>query len=591
MQEPNDRRLRCLPVPPSPGRSHPFCRRSMTQPALADAHEPDVTAPIPRIAAPVRARASWRPGVVAWWLFSAVPVGLALLAAVRAPRMHVLLDYWHVFAKITDDNGNLLLGQVFTYHLDQPFVVPSLLFYADAAWFGGDNRVLTVLTIALLAVAVLSLRSMLPRQLSPTARGALTAAMTWLLFSSHATELWLQSTNGISWVPAVTFCTVAIACAHRGRIAIASGAAVLGCLSFGAALPIWFVIAFILWLRKESRLRVVIPAVAGVVIIAAWWLTKPAGAQSGATAAFDPDGRLSVIAAAVGGLWSVDVAVVAVIAGGLTITLLAVLFSRTLDNRRHRTVDGDAGWLGLTLYAFALPLMLALGRTTTNVPGGNVGLISRYVLVAALATIALVVLAAAHRPQWSRRYLVVGVVALSLITHAIGGGKADQVRRSYAPLNLAAIALRVDAPAALEGLHIQRAAASAARALQAYPFNNAFTLGCHGPELGSHLDLATAQPLTDKGPGTAHGALDAPATDPGAITTGWVSINGTPPDCVLITDQTGTVTGGGISGLPLTAGQTATAAPGATGWQATAGPTSGLLAVLAVQDGHLHRIS
>jgi hypothetical protein len=415
--------------------------------------------------------------------------------------------------------------------------------------------------------------------------------MAWLLFSSHATELWLQSTNGISWVPAVTFCAVAIACAHRGRLALTSGAAVLGCLSFGAALPIWFAIAVVMWLRKESRLRILIPAATGIIIVGAWWITKPAGTQSGATAAFDPDGRLSVIAAAVGGLWSVDIAVLAVVAGGLTITLLVSLFGRTLENRRRAAVDGDAGWLGLTLYAFALASMLALGRTTANVPGGNVGLISRYVLVAALATIALVVLTTTHRPQWSQRYLAAGAVALSLITHAIGGGKADQVRRSYTPLNLTAIAMRVDAPAALEVLHIQRAAAPAARALQAYPFNSAFTLGCHGPELGSHLDLAITQPLTDKGPGTAHGALDALPTDPGAITTGWVSINGTPPDCVLITDQTGTVTGGGISGLPLTAGQTATAVPGATAWQATAGPTSGPLTVLAVQDGRLYRIS
>jgi hypothetical protein len=497
--------------------------------------------------------------------------------------MHVLLDYWHVFAKITDDTGDLLLGQVFTYHLDQPFVVPSLLFYADAAWFGGDNRVLTVLTIALLAVAVFALHTMLPRHLNTT-RVALTAAMSWLLFTSHATELWLQSTNGISWVPAVTFCTIAIACAHHGRPIGAYAAAVLGCLSFGAALPIWFVVAFIAWLRKESRLHLVIPAAAGVVILAAWWLTKPAGTQSGATAAFDPDGRLSVVAAAVGGLWSVDIAVLAVIAGGLTIAMLALLLSRTITDRPAAT---DAGWAGLACYAFALGLMLALGRTTTNVPGGNVGLISRYVLVAALATIALLVLTTLHRPQWPHRYLVVAVVALSLVTHAIGGGKADEVRRSYAPLSLSAIALRVDAPAALEALHIQRAAAPAARALQAYPFTGAFTLGCHGPELGSHLDLTTAQPTS----ANAAGALDKPVTDPGAIIAGWAAINGTQPDCVLITDQTGTVTGGGITGLPLTAGQATTASPGATAWQATAGPTNGPVTVLAVQGGHLYRIS
>jgi hypothetical protein len=544
----------------------------MPQPALADAPGPDVTAPIPRVAAPAGRAAGRLPGLV-WWLFAALPAGLALLAAVRAPRMHVLLDYWHVFAKITDDNGNLLLGQVFTYHLDQPFVVPSLLFYADAAWFGGDNRVLTVLTVVLLAVAVLALRTMLPEH---PARGPLTAATAWLLFSSHAAELWLQGTNGISWVPAVTACTIAVACAHRGRLAGAAAAAVVGCLCFGAALPIWFVLAFVAWLRGESRLRVAIPAVAGVVVLGAWWLTKPAGTQSGATAAFDPDGRLSVAAAAVGGLWSVDVAVVAVIAGGLTIALLGLLLRRTITAR----TAADAGWAGLALYASALAVMLALGRTTANVPGGNVGLVSRYVLVAALATSALTVLATLHRPQWPHRYVVAAVVTLALVTHAIGGAKADQVRGSYAPLGLSAVALRVDAPAALDTLHIQRAAGPAARALQAYPFSSAFTLGCRGPELGSHVDLSTAQPV--------RGALDAPVTDPGAITTGWVAFDGTPPDCMLVTDPAGTVTGGGSAGLPLTAGQAA--APGATAWQVTAGPTNGPLTVLAVREGRLYRI-
>lgn len=49
---------------------------------------------------------------MALWLFAIVPFGLAMLAALRAPRMHVLLDYWHVLAKITDDDGSLLLGHL-----------------------------------------------------------------------------------------------------------------------------------------------------------------------------------------------------------------------------------------------------------------------------------------------------------------------------------------------------------------------------------------------------------------------------------------------------------------------------------------------
>ncbi|MEU4253056.1 hypothetical protein AB0F15_37215 [Amycolatopsis sp. NPDC026612] len=51
------------------------------------------------------------------------------------------------------------------------------------------------------------------------------------------------------------------------------------------------------------------------------------------------------------------------------------------------------------------------------------------------------------------------------------------------------------------------------------------------------------------------------------------------------------VTGGGITGLPLTTGHTTPAPAGATAWQATAGPTNGPLTILAVQGGHLYHIS
>ena len=160
-------------------------------------------------------RATWQA-----WLLSAtaiIPVALAGMAAARAPRMHVLLDYWHVLTKITEDDGSLIPGQLLTYHLDQPFVVPSWLFWADAAWFGGDNRVLTTLTV-LLAVAVVALLvSMLPTTLTPIKKAALGAGFSFLVLSSHAMELWVQATNGISWLPAVFFSVLAIALAHRGQ--------------------------------------------------------------------------------------------------------------------------------------------------------------------------------------------------------------------------------------------------------------------------------------------------------------------------------------------------------------------------------------
>ncbi|KFZ79210.1 hypothetical protein ED92_26855 [Amycolatopsis sp. MJM2582] len=529
---------------------------------------------------PAQARLWRRSGPVALWLFAVVPFGLALFTAVRAPKMHVLLDYWHVLAKITDDNGDLLFGQVFTYHLDQPFVLPSLMFWADAAWFGGDNRVLTILTVLLTAGIVACLYSMLPDSLSTTTKTVVVAGFSWLLFTSHAAELWLQGTNGISWIPAVFFCVLAIACAHRGRSWTAGISAALGCLSFGAALPIWFVLALIAWLRKDSRLRVLIPGVTGVLVVTAWFLTKPSGQHSLATSAFDPDGRLSVLAAALGGLWSADIAVVAVIAGGITIAALVYL-AREASPR-------VSGWIALATYAILLAGMLALGRTTDQVPGGNVGLISRYAVIGALATSALLALAAINRPQWPLRELLIGTAAAALVTHAIGGAKAERVRHDYAPLSLAAIALRVDAPTVLDTLHIQRAAAPAARSLGAYPFNDTFTLGCGGPELGTHLSTPAPLPHGTE-PGNTRGETSMPPAGD-TVLSGWATIGGTRADCVLVVDQNNVVVGGGLIGLPSSAARTKTPAPEGMAWQAVAPAGTAIGGIIAVKAGTLYRL-
>ncbi|AUI64332.1 DUF2079 domain-containing protein [Amycolatopsis sp. BJA-103] len=514
------------------------------------------------------------------WLFAFVPFGLALFTAVRAPKMHVLLDYWHVLAKITDDNGDLLFGQVFTYHLDQPFVVPSLLFWADAAWFGGDNRILTALTVLLVAGIVALLYSMLPSSLSVTTKAVVAAGFSWLLFSSHAAELWLQGTNGISWVPAIFFCVLAIACAHRGLSWAAGVAAALGCLSFGAALPIWFVLALIAWLRKDFRLRVMIPGTIGILVVVAWFLTKPSGSHSLATSAFDPDGRLSVLAAALGGLWSADAALVAVIAGGITIAALAYFVRETSPR--------VAGWIAVATYAVLLGGMVAMGRTTDQVPGGNVGLISRYVVIGALATCALLALVAINRPQWPLRQLLIATVTVALVTHAIGGTKAERVRHDYGPLNLAAVALRVDAPTVLDALHIQRAAAPAARSLGAFPFNSTFTLGCGGPELGSQLSSAVPLPH-DTERANAQGETGTSLAGD-TILSGWATIDGTRADCILIVDQNDVVIGGGLVGLPSSAAKTKASAPEGMAWQAVAPPGAAIGGVVAVKAGRLYKL-
>lgn len=92
------------------------------------------------------------------------------------------------------------------------------------------------------------------------------------------------------------------------------------------------------------------------------------GQQSLTTSAFDPDGRLTVAAAALGGLWSADVAVVAVIADGITTTTLASLFSGSLRDRftNAQASTVDSGWV--TLATNALLALVAINRPQWPTP-------------------------------------------------------------------------------------------------------------------------------------------------------------------------------------------------------------------------------
>ncbi|QKV75286.1 hypothetical protein [Amycolatopsis sp. Hca4] len=159
-----------------------------------------------------------------------------------------------------------------------------------------------------------------------------------------------------------------------------------------------------------------------------------------------------------------------------TVLIPRVAGSRAAGRLLRRTASDRRTRAGLAVYAVALGAMRSPGHATANVPGGNVGLISRYVLD--------------RGPGDDRAGRAVHIAGSTVADSLPGrGGRRPQ------------------APAALDTLHIQRAAGPAVRAPQAYPFSSAFTLGCHCPELGSHLDPSTPQPT--------RGALDTPAAAPG----------------------------------------------------------------------------
>jgi hypothetical protein len=84
----------------------------------------------------------------------------------------------------------------------------------------------------------------------------------------------------------------------------------------------------------------------------------------------------------------------------------------------------------------------------------------------------------------------------------------------------------------------------------------------------------------------------APTADADAIITGWAVINRTQPDCVLIADQAGTVTGGGVIGLPPQRRASQDSLSRRDSLASNSGPHErSTHTVLAVQGGRLYRIS
>jgi hypothetical protein len=539
----------------------------------------------------------WRARAVV--AFSLLPLAYVTVQAVRAPRLNLLLDYWHVLAKITGDDGALQPRMLLTYHLEQPFVIPSLLFWADARFFGGDNRVLTVLAVLLMAGIVALLGRMLPASLSPVTRAALTVGFAFVMLSSHGIELWVQATNGISWTPALFFVVLTVFLMHRGRFWPAFAAAALGCLCFGVGFPAWLGLALVAWLRREARWKTLTATVVGLAVLTFWLVTRPGEAQSAATSALDLRHRIAVMGATLGGIWTPGESHLATEFAalvGLVIALVLVVFAVKAVRRRFAEPEpepdeteeaAEAGWIGLAVCSLALALLIGLGRTTST---GNVGLISRYSVIGGLALCAILTLFVLRRPRLRTGSIVTWVLAISLITYATGYPKVGAVKASYDGLGAVAMALRVDAPDALSALQIEPEVVPAARALGMYPFSGNFSLDCGGYELGGRVDLAGIKPLP--GPsaaGTTRGVVDNPPVRGDALLTGWAAIAGVHPECVLVVDNAGVVVGGGITGIGRADAQRLVG-DGNAGWRAVAAPGAAEPRVLVSAGGSLYDV-
>jgi len=478
-------------------------------------------------------------------ILAAVPVAVMLIEVLRAPRLH-FLDYWSVFGRVTEDNGALNPRGIFTYQNEHPMFLPGLLFWVEAKLFGGRNQVLGVIDVLVTTGTLLLLNRLLPRDLDAVKRAALTMAFAFLLFTTSGLHNFVFGFSGIGWLTANLAAVGALVLANRNRQFGAVGVGFAGCLCYGTAFVVWPALAMVNWLRGRPTRWVVGPLLIAVGVVGGWALTHTGQPGPPADRPLGLDSYLSVIASTLGLLWSPDPDIAAG-AGAATALLLGTFTGLAIRDRLAGELDHpQVPWVGIAGYACGAVTMISVARVGSGV---ELAVTSRYASLPALALCALLTLAVLRLPALSNLRVVAAAIAVGVITYTIGGTLARDVRGQFDQQRLLATAMRVRADSVVSSMRADPSALDATRALGAYPFNNAFTLGCGngGPELGDWIDLERTPELPAPNRQPSTGYVESAVTG-NALISGWALVDGRRADCVVITDPNGTVVGGGMTG-------------------------------------------
>ncbi|WP_086821570.1 hypothetical protein [Allokutzneria sp. NRRL B-24872] len=526
--------------------------------------------------------------VILLLVLAALPVAAMLFEVLRSPRLH-FLDYWSVFTRVTNDDGSLYPRGVLTYQNEHPMFLPGLLFWLEAKLLGGYNQVLGLIDVIMVSSTVLLLHRLLPRELGDTKRAALTAGFSFLLFTTSGLHNFSFGFSGIGWLSANLAAVGALVLAWRGRRFGAIAVGLLGCACYGTAFAVWPALALVNWLRRERARWVVGPLAIGVVVVLGWAMTYGPKPSLDKGDLLGLDSYLSAVAAALGQLWSTnqDVATGAGVLTGLLVAGFAGLAvrRRLADDVQHPQTP----WIGVAVYAAGAAVMISAARAGA---GLDIASTSRYASIPALAACAALALVVISWPKVSAIRVAGAAVAVGLVTYAIGSVQAGHVRAQYAKQDLLAIAMRTDATTMVTQLRAKVAALPAARALGLYPFNEDFSLGCGGHELGQVIGADALTPVRGvSATERTGGNLDSPAVGDSLIN-GWAMVADKRVDCVLVLDGAGTVVGGGVTGVPRPdVAQTLGAADPRLGFTAIAGPGTAGDRVVVSAGGRLYQLA
>jgi hypothetical protein len=484
-------------------------------------------------------------------LIALVPPLAIVLEVARSGKLQ-WLDYWYVLIRITNPDGSFRLGGIFTPQNEHPLMIPSLLYWADARLADGDNRVLGYVVILIAAGAVLLMRAALPKTLPPVVRAALVVAASALVFSLQGLHMYVRSMSGAAWLTANLFVLASLVLASRRKWLGAWGVGILATASYGTAFALWPALAVLAALHKERWRTRLVPLGIGVVLVGVWYVLKPAVWVGGAPT-HDIGSLLYTFLTIVGKMWTADNAGVAVIAGVVSLVVLAVLTTnKTARDERLRF------WWALAVYGVLACGMIATARVDF---GTDFGLTSRYSSLAVMVSIPLLVILSLVLYKGVRRNaqkIAVAVVGLGMAGFTLGVPTAALLHAQIKEHPIEGVAIASGYGDVLGPvLPPQDLLRPKLEALHAYPLNGTFSLGCGGPELGSTIDLdkTTALPLPGpRSPDEPSGLIETvqPRGDASLIV-GWAT-GGLHQDsdqvrCTLVVDGDGKVVGGGVSRL------------------------------------------
>lgn len=492
-----------------------------------------------------------------FYALAAIPAVSMAIEVYRAPKLQ-FYDYWFVLERVANLDGSLNLRGIFTYRNEHPTFLPGFIYWVDSWLFGGDNRPLGALSVVMVAASVALMTMMIPPSVHRVTKAALAAAFAIILFTPQGLHNFVMGMSGTGWLLANLTAVGALYAARRDRAVIAILVGIVGSLSYGTGFALWPALAVVFWLQRARLWKIVAPLVVGVAIMAAWALTLDGlnpGPETGRTGL---EVVVGAFAGTAGALWGglAPILGLVTIFALLTFVLLAGgdRIGINAATAKQAPALGDvSAWIGLAVYALGGVALIAVARSGE---GLDSLLTSRYASVPALALCALLGLCVVYLPRIRPSVAVPVVMTLALVTYGLSANRASNVRDNYPKQDAIAVAMRVGVVHAVLDDDFPAIAVESARNIGVYPFNDTFTLGCGGPEIGDTVPMADATALQGApGQNGYAGTIDTVRNRPGRdgkltgwYFSGWALIAERRADCVVVVDQSGKIVGGGSVG-------------------------------------------